>query len=438
MSQTAQHEAKVKQLELELAQAKANLELQKQQTEVLSKGKEAVGSLASTSQIHQAETHLHIQQPLMPEMPEFKGTQEEEQPRPAPGALDIKEQIKQEVEDMPEGPTKKYLLYEKKVMESAALAFLQPDEQIKDFGHDFLPQPLMRHKVILWKEKMRPVVPQNEEGGYEGIPLTTEEAQTLIEDHPSYTADDQAWIPCRITIESWVLLQIMRRKRRQHNDFVEAFKGQVKEFKVCAQSKRVKEVLIQHAYQHADLRLQKSPPSFPRHRPNYIYPSNRTDWQLVESIVVIFDAFHGFIEQLHDAFPRDTPTVPPYPHSDPPHEVPLGPPLMLPRSFTTDTTREWLLSTRESILEDADRKMEEMRILRQRLSILQDSIELHARRPEDLQGLLAGGFVDAMFDWLQEIRYELLELASKYEIQKEWLELALNFANKIQKEIDWL
>ncbi|MCO5576239.1 hypothetical protein L7F22_030048 [Adiantum nelumboides] len=57
MSQTAQHEAKVKQLELELAQAKANLE--------------AVESLASTSQIHQAESHLPIQQPLMPEMPEF-------------------------------------------------------------------------------------------------------------------------------------------------------------------------------------------------------------------------------------------------------------------------------------------------------------------------------------------------------------------------------
>ncbi|MCO5575260.1 hypothetical protein L7F22_029060 [Adiantum nelumboides] len=68
---TAQHEAKVKQLELELAQGKANLELQRQQGEVLIKGKEAVRSLASTSQIHQAETHLHIQLPLMHEMPEF-------------------------------------------------------------------------------------------------------------------------------------------------------------------------------------------------------------------------------------------------------------------------------------------------------------------------------------------------------------------------------
>ncbi|MCO5590361.1 hypothetical protein L7F22_044331 [Adiantum nelumboides] len=91
MSHTAQHEAKVKQLELKLAQAKADLELQKQQSEVLSKGKEAVGSLASTSQIRQAEIHLHIQLPLMPEMPEFPSTQEEEQQRPAPGALDVRE-----------------------------------------------------------------------------------------------------------------------------------------------------------------------------------------------------------------------------------------------------------------------------------------------------------------------------------------------------------
>ncbi|MCO5547527.1 hypothetical protein L7F22_000977 [Adiantum nelumboides] len=109
------------------------------------------------------------------------------------------------------------------------------------------------------------------------------------------TTSDQAWIPSQITIESWVLLQTRKRKRRQRNDFVEAFKGQVNEFKVCAQSKQVKEVLIQHAYQHADLTLQTSPPSFPRHRPNYIYPSNKIDWQPAEDIDGIFDAFHGFI-----------------------------------------------------------------------------------------------------------------------------------------------
>ncbi|MCO5552530.1 hypothetical protein L7F22_006042 [Adiantum nelumboides] len=127
MSQTLQHEAKVKQMELELAKAKADLE--------------AVGSLVSTSQIHQPETHLRIQPPLMPEMPEFQSTEEEEQPRPAQGALDIREQMEQKVEDMPKGPAKEYLLYEKKVMKSAALAFLQPDKQIKDFGNDFLPLP---------------------------------------------------------------------------------------------------------------------------------------------------------------------------------------------------------------------------------------------------------------------------------------------------------
>ncbi|MCO5603881.1 hypothetical protein L7F22_058035 [Adiantum nelumboides] len=115
ISQTAQHEAKVKQLELELAQAKADLELQRQQSEILSKGKEAVGSLASTSQIHQAETHLHVQLPLMPEMLELTSTQEEEQQRPAPGALDVREQLEQEIEDMLEGPAKEYLLYKKKM-----------------------------------------------------------------------------------------------------------------------------------------------------------------------------------------------------------------------------------------------------------------------------------------------------------------------------------
>ncbi|MCO5577473.1 hypothetical protein L7F22_031306 [Adiantum nelumboides] len=147
---TAQHKAKVKQLELELAKAKADLK--------------AVGSLASTSQI-QAETHLPIQPPQMPEMPEFHSTEEEEQPRPAPGALDIREQMEQEIEDMPKGHAKEYLMYKNKVMELAALAFLQLEEQIKDFGSDFLPLPLMRHEANLWKEKMRPAVQRNEDGG---------------------------------------------------------------------------------------------------------------------------------------------------------------------------------------------------------------------------------------------------------------------------------
>ncbi|MCO5578228.1 hypothetical protein L7F22_032066 [Adiantum nelumboides] len=71
-------------------------------------------------------------------------------------------------------------------MQSAALAFLQPEEQVKDFGTDFLPLPLMRHETILWKEKMRPAVQRNEDGGYGGITLTTEEAKTLIEDHPRW------------------------------------------------------------------------------------------------------------------------------------------------------------------------------------------------------------------------------------------------------------
>ncbi|MCO5599242.1 hypothetical protein L7F22_053343 [Adiantum nelumboides] len=70
-----------------------------------------MGSLASTSHIHQAETHVPIQPPQLPEMPEFQGTEEEEQLRPAPGALDIREKMEQEIEDLPEGPAKEYLMF---------------------------------------------------------------------------------------------------------------------------------------------------------------------------------------------------------------------------------------------------------------------------------------------------------------------------------------
>ncbi|MCO5583544.1 hypothetical protein L7F22_037455 [Adiantum nelumboides] len=87
MSQVAQDEAKVKQLEQELAQAKAKLEIQRKQNEALNKEKDAMGSLASTSQISQAETHLHVQLPQMPDMPDLPGTShhDEEHQGPAPG-----------------------------------------------------------------------------------------------------------------------------------------------------------------------------------------------------------------------------------------------------------------------------------------------------------------------------------------------------------------
>ncbi|MCO5592929.1 hypothetical protein L7F22_046933 [Adiantum nelumboides] len=126
--------------------------------------------------ISQAETHLHVQLPPITEMPDLPSTQEEEQQGPARGALDVREELEQDIEDMPKGPAKEFFLYEKKVMESTALAFLQPEEQVKDLGHDFLPLSMMHHEAILWKEKMRPALPQNDNGGYDGIPLTAEQA----------------------------------------------------------------------------------------------------------------------------------------------------------------------------------------------------------------------------------------------------------------------
>ncbi|MCO5552536.1 hypothetical protein L7F22_006048 [Adiantum nelumboides] len=67
----------------------------------------------------------------MPNMPDLPGTSQhdEEQQGPVPRALDVRGDIDQSIEDMPEGPAKEFLLQEKKVMESAALAYLQPEEQ---------------------------------------------------------------------------------------------------------------------------------------------------------------------------------------------------------------------------------------------------------------------------------------------------------------------
>ncbi|MCO5578062.1 hypothetical protein L7F22_031900 [Adiantum nelumboides] len=132
MTQTAAHKAKVKELEQQLAQAKAKLEMQKQANETLSKEKEAVGSLDQSMQISTAKTHLHVHLPHMPDMLDMLGSSqhEEEGQGIAPKTLDVKDDITQTIEDMPEGPAKEFLLHEKRVMELAALAYLQPEEQV--------------------------------------------------------------------------------------------------------------------------------------------------------------------------------------------------------------------------------------------------------------------------------------------------------------------
>ncbi|MCO5600151.1 hypothetical protein L7F22_054259 [Adiantum nelumboides] len=124
--------------------------------------------------------------PLMPEVPDLLGTphQEEEEQGPTPGALDVRAELTQSIEDMPKGPAKDFMLYEIKVMSSTILAFLQPDEHVNDVGHEFLPLRLMKHEANLWKQKIRPVLNINNDGSYKGITLTaTKEAQSLVEDH---------------------------------------------------------------------------------------------------------------------------------------------------------------------------------------------------------------------------------------------------------------
>ncbi|MCO5579928.1 hypothetical protein L7F22_033795 [Adiantum nelumboides] len=58
----------------------------------MSKGKEAMGSLDPTMQIIKTETHLHIQVPHMPDMPDLIDTSQhdEEQQGPVPGSLDVR------------------------------------------------------------------------------------------------------------------------------------------------------------------------------------------------------------------------------------------------------------------------------------------------------------------------------------------------------------
>lgn len=96
-------------------------------------------------------------------------------------------------------------------------------------------------------------------------PRTNIDAITVFN---SYNTEDGSWIPLKISIGSWVLLQTRRRKRKSTNDFIEHFKGQVKGFKVSPGSSCVTEVHIQHSFHHVNLKLKELPLNWPRHRPN--------------------------------------------------------------------------------------------------------------------------------------------------------------------------
>ncbi|MCO5572660.1 hypothetical protein L7F22_026418 [Adiantum nelumboides] len=81
---------------------------------LLNKEKEEMGSQAQPTQTRTAKTHIHVQLPPMPGMPDLPGTlhQEEEGQEPAPRALDVRAKLTQSIEDIPEGPAKDFMLYE--------------------------------------------------------------------------------------------------------------------------------------------------------------------------------------------------------------------------------------------------------------------------------------------------------------------------------------
>ncbi|MCO5590399.1 hypothetical protein L7F22_044369 [Adiantum nelumboides] len=112
-------------------------------------------------QISETEIHLHIQLPHMPDMPDLPGTSqhEEEQQGPAPGALDVRRDIEQSIEDMPQGPAKDFLLHE--------------NDGISDTGLS-LPQRTKVASLFMSLEKISLVMSlQGDEGWPLGLPPVT-------------------------------------------------------------------------------------------------------------------------------------------------------------------------------------------------------------------------------------------------------------------------
>ena len=86
------------------------------------------------------------------------------------------------------------------------------------------------------------------------------------------------WIPQTIVKGSWVLLQSRRRKRRSKNEFLNSWKGRVKDFKLAENKKSVKEVLIQHVYMHREIQVHEWPEHLPLHRSNCKFTRNEISY----------------------------------------------------------------------------------------------------------------------------------------------------------------
>ena len=99
----------------------------------------------------------------------------------------------------------------------------------------------------------------------------------------SDNVDDGSWIPCTLSIGSWVMMQTKKRKSSNTaNEYLDLYKGHVKDFKFCPTINRMKEVLIEHAFHHRELRVRNLPSQLPLHRPNC---------RFAQSPFVVFDVF---------------------------------------------------------------------------------------------------------------------------------------------------
>ncbi|MCO5596645.1 hypothetical protein L7F22_050713 [Adiantum nelumboides] len=134
MTQEVTHEQRVKELEEHLAHAKDELQLHKEQAKrMLHAKEEVVGRLAITTHPMDTQTSPQLELPNLLEMPDQPGIshmEEEGTQELAQGALDIRERVRQNIEDMHEGPAKEYMKYELKLLSSQQidLCFTNEDE----------------------------------------------------------------------------------------------------------------------------------------------------------------------------------------------------------------------------------------------------------------------------------------------------------------------
>jgi len=81
---------------------------------------------------------------------------------------------------------KECMLWESRIIHSACITYLTPEEIHTDYHMPTLPYPLLKQEVQYMKKRFLPKCQPSELGGYENIPITDYQVANIEKNQPTW------------------------------------------------------------------------------------------------------------------------------------------------------------------------------------------------------------------------------------------------------------